>query len=44
MAKRATGVGKRGRTHSPKTQKRLAIKRAMLAAKKKRESSKKRRK
>lgn len=35
MAKRPTGVGKRGRTHSPKTKKRLAIKREMIAAKKK---------
>ena len=34
MAKRATGVGKKKRTHSPKTKKRLAIKYAMLAAKK----------
>jgi len=34
MAKRATGVGKKQRTHSHKTKKRLAIKHAMLAAKK----------
>ena len=34
MAKRATGVGKRKRTHSHKTKKRLAIKAEMLAAKK----------
>ena len=33
MAKRATGVGKRGKTHSHKTKKRIAIKREMLAAK-----------
>lgn len=32
MAKRPTGVGKRGRVHSPKTKKRLAIKAAMLDA------------
>lgn len=32
MAKRPTGVGKRGRTHSPKTKKRLGIKAAMLDA------------
>jgi hypothetical protein len=32
MAKRATGVGKRGRVHSPKTKKRLEIKRKMLEA------------
>lgn len=32
MAKRDTGVGKRGRIHSPKTKKRLEIKEAMLAA------------
>jgi len=39
MAKRRTGVGKMKRTHSPKTAKRRAIKKAMLearAAKKKR--------
>ncbi len=34
MAKRATGVGKRVRTHSHKTKKRLAIKAAFLANKK----------
>ncbi len=33
MAKRNTGVGKRKRTHSPKTKKRLEIKFAMLAKK-----------
>jgi hypothetical protein len=32
MAKRPTGVGKRGRVHSPKTKKRLAAKKAMLEA------------
>lgn len=32
MAKRPTGVGKRGRVHSPKTKKRLAIKQVMLDA------------
>jgi hypothetical protein len=32
MAKRPTGVGKRGRVHSPKTKKRLEIKRNMLEA------------
>jgi len=31
MAKRDTGVGKRGKTHSYKTKKRLEIKRQMLA-------------
>ena len=39
MAKRATGVGKRQKSHSPKTAKRLEIKRLMLedrAKKKKR--------
>jgi hypothetical protein len=35
MAKRDTGVGKRSRTHSPKTKKRLEAKYEMLAAKKK---------
>jgi len=30
MAKRPTGVGKRGRVHSPKTKKRLEIKKKML--------------
>lgn len=34
MAKRANGVGKRKKTHSPKTKKRLAIKWAMLAERK----------
>jgi len=33
MAKRDTGVGKRGKTHSYKTKKRLEIKRQMLAQK-----------
>ena len=33
MAKRITGVGKRKRTHSRKTKKRLEIKRLMLEAK-----------
>lgn len=36
MAKRATGVGKRKKSHSHKTKKRLEIKKEMLAAKKKR--------
>lgn len=31
MAKRRTGVGKKKRTHSHKTKKRLEIKRQMLA-------------
>ena len=35
MAKRSTGVGKQKKSHSHKTKKRLALKRAMLAAKKK---------
>lgn len=35
MAKRPTGVGKGKKTPPHKTQKRLAIKREMLAAKKK---------
>ncbi len=33
MAKRSTGVGRRGGSHSPKTKKRLEIKRLMLEAK-----------
>ena len=33
MAKRRTGVGKRRKTHSHKTKKRLEIKRLMLEAK-----------
>jgi hypothetical protein len=33
MGKRPTGVGKKKRSHSKKTQKRLAIKREMLAKK-----------
>jgi len=41
MAKRATGVGKKPRAHSPKTKKRLAVKYAMLAAKKKKQPHKK---
>ncbi|MFA5131135.1 MAG: hypothetical protein WC467_01795 [Patescibacteria group bacterium] len=32
MAKRSTGVGKKKPSHSPKTKKRLAIKKAMLEA------------
>lgn len=34
MAKRRTGVGKFRKTHSPKTKKRLEIKRLMLEARK----------
>lgn len=34
MAKRFTGVGKRGKTHSHKTAKRLEVKRLMLAKRK----------
>jgi len=41
MAKRKNGVGKMKKTHSHKTKKRLAIKRAMLAAKKKKKGEKK---
>jgi len=33
MAKRNTGIGKKKRSHSKKTPKRLAIKREMLAQK-----------
>jgi hypothetical protein len=33
MAKRSTGVGKKRKTNSPKTAKRLEIKRQMLEAK-----------
>jgi hypothetical protein len=33
MAKRTTGVGKKKKTHSHKTAKRLAIKQVMLAKK-----------
>jgi len=33
MAKRNTGVGKKGKSHPHKTQKRLTIKRKMLADK-----------
>jgi len=33
MAKRSTGVGKHKKTNSPKTKKRLEIKRLMLEAK-----------
>lgn len=33
MAKRSTGVGKKKKTHSHKTKKRLEIKKQMLAAK-----------
>jgi len=36
MSKRSTGVGKNKKSHSKKTKKRLAVKYAMLAAKKKR--------
>ena len=32
MAKRPTGVGKRWKTNSPKTKKRLEVKRLMLEA------------
>lgn len=32
MAKRSTGVGKMKKSHSPKTKKRLEIKRLMLEA------------
>jgi len=35
MAKRRTGLDKKKKTHSHKTKKRLAIKRLMLEAKKK---------
>lgn len=35
MAKRATGVGKKGKITAKKTKKRLAVKYAMLAAKRK---------
>ncbi len=37
MAKRKNGVGKARKTHSPKTKKRLEIKRTMLTAKKEKE-------
>ncbi|MDD5433144.1 MAG: hypothetical protein PHE77_00575 [Candidatus Pacebacteria bacterium] len=40
MAKRKNGVGKARKTHSHKTKKRLEIKRAMLAAKKEKQSKK----
>ena len=40
MAKRATGVGKKKPSHSKKTKKRLAIKRLMLEAKKKKRKNK----
>ncbi len=33
MAKRSTGVGKHKKSHSPKTKKRLEIKRVMLEEK-----------
>lgn len=33
MAKRSTGVGKNKKSHSPKTKKRLEIKRVMLEEK-----------
>jgi len=38
MAKRATGIGKKQRSHSYKTKKRLEIKRLMLAEKAKKPS------
>ncbi|MFH0950972.1 MAG: hypothetical protein V1765_00670 [bacterium] len=41
MAKRDTGVGKRRKTHSPKTKKRLEIKRLMLETKAKKRKHKK---
>jgi hypothetical protein len=41
MAKRSTGVGKRRKTHSHKTKKRLEIKRLMLEAKVNRKTSNK---
>jgi len=44
MAKRKNGVGKARKTHSPKTKKRLEIKRAMLAAKKEKQGKNKKRK
>jgi len=40
MAKRKNGVGKERKTHSHKTKKRLAIKRAMLIARKEKQSKK----
>jgi len=33
MAKRSTGVGKNKKSHSPKTKKRLEVKRVMLETK-----------
>jgi hypothetical protein len=39
MAKRSTGVGKRRKTHSHKTAKRLEIKRVMLENKAKKKSA-----
>ncbi len=41
MAKRPTGVGKRKKIRSPKTKKRLEIKREMLAEKAKKRGGKK---
>ncbi|MDD5032254.1 MAG: hypothetical protein PHR36_04420 [Patescibacteria group bacterium] len=41
MAKRSTGVGKRRKTHSHKTKKRLEIKRLMLAQKANRKTANK---
>ncbi|MFA4833860.1 MAG: hypothetical protein WC619_03365 [Patescibacteria group bacterium] len=41
MAKRSTGVGKRRKTHSHKTKKRLEIKRLMLEKKVNRKTSNK---
>ncbi len=40
MAKRRHAIGKMKRTHSPKTKKRLAVKRAMIDAKKAKKGSK----
>lgn len=40
MAKRATGVGKKRKTHSHKTAKRLEIKRLMLEEKAKKKAKK----
>ncbi len=40
MAKRKTGVGKRGKTHSHKTAKRLEIKKLMLEEKAKKKKRK----
>lgn len=40
MAKRSNGVGKRKKTHSPKTKKRLEIKKLMLEEKAKKNKKK----